>query len=153
MGGDLGFGEDGFEEGDDVGGACYVFAKGADQLDGSGVDHGDVHDGVARGVLHGDFGGAGEEFFEVGFELLPGGVFEFGAGEGVEFAGLDAMDELFGLAGGGDEVVPAAGDEGGLVEAQDAVGEGVAVVMVVEEPAVKFIFAECGLDGFEVHRL
>ncbi len=75
----------------------------------------------------------------------------FGAGEGVELAGLDAVDEFFGLAGGGDEVVPAAGDVGVRVEAEDAVGEGVAVVVVVEEPAVEFIFAEGGLDGGEVH--
>ena len=36
------------------------------------------------------------------------------------------------------------------VEAEDAVGEGVAVVVVVEEPAVDFIFAEGLLDGGEV---
>ena len=30
------------------------------------------------------------------------------------------------------------------------VGEGVAVVVVVEEPAIEFIFAEGGLDGGEV---
>ncbi len=49
-----------------------------------------------------------------------------------------------------DEVVPAAGDEGVWVEAEDAVGERVAVVMVVEEPAVEFIFAEGLLDGGEI---
>jgi hypothetical protein len=36
------------------------------------------------------------------------------------------------------------------VEAEDRVGEGVAVVVVVEEPAVDFIFAESLLDGGEV---
>ena len=49
-----------------------------------------------------------------------------------------------------DEVVPAAGDVGVGVEAEDRVGEGVAVVVVVEEPAVNFIFAEGLLDGSEV---
>jgi hypothetical protein len=56
VGGDLGFGEDGFELADEVGGADDLFAHLAEQLDGAGVDHGDVHDGVARGVLHGDAG-------------------------------------------------------------------------------------------------
>ena len=61
------------------------------------------------------------------------------------------MDELSRLAGGGDEVVPAAGDVGVVVEAEDAVGEGVAVVMIVEEPAVEMLVAERGLDGVEIH--
>ena len=112
VGGDLGFGEDGFELADEVGGGDDLLAEGAEEFGGSGVDHGDVHDGVARGVLHGDFGGAGEEGLEFGLELLPGGVLGFGAGEGVEAAGLDAVDELLGLAVGRDEVVPAAGDVG-----------------------------------------
>ena len=85
------------------------------------------------------------------FEFLPGGVLRLGAGEGVELAGLDAVDELAGLAVGGDEVEPAAGDEGVLVEAEDAVGDGVAVVVVVEEPAVEVLFAERRLNRVEVH--
>jgi hypothetical protein len=65
---------------------------------------------------------AAEHGGERGFELLPGGVFGAGAGEGVEAAGLDAVDELARLAGiGGDEVEPAAGDVAhGGVEAEDA---------------------------------
>ena len=68
------------------------------------------------------------------------------AGKGIELAGLDAVDELSGIALRGDEVEPAAGDEGVFVEAEDAVGDGVAVVMVVEEPAVKVGVAQRGLD-------
>ena len=65
VGGDLRVGEDGFEVADEIGGADDVFAELAKELDGAGVDHGDVHDGVAGGVLHGDAGGAGEEGFEL----------------------------------------------------------------------------------------
>ena len=108
MGGDLIFGEDGLEEADEVGGADDLLAEGADELDGAGVDHGDVHDGVARGVLHGDGDGAIEEELEFLLEFLPGGVGVLGAGEGVELAGLDAVDELAGFAFSGDEVEPAA---------------------------------------------
>ena len=92
--GDLVVGEDGLELGDEVGGGDDVFAEFADALDGAGIDHGDVHDGVARGVLHGDAGVAGKHGFEVGVEFLPGGVFGFGAGESIQAGGFDAVDEL-----------------------------------------------------------
>src|SRR6185437_11657925 len=148
--GDLVFGEDGLEEADKIGGADDILAEGADELYRSGVDHRDVHDGVARRVLHRDPGGAFEHLSEILFEFLPGGVLAGGAGERVEFAGLDAVDELAGLAVGGDEVVPAAGDEG-VGEAEDAVGDRVAVMVIVEEPAVEFLIADRRLEGVEVH--
>jgi hypothetical protein len=68
--------------------------RSAEEFDGSGVDEAEVHDGVARAVLHGDGDFAGEQGFEFGFEFLPGGVFRFGTGKGVEAEGFDAMDEL-----------------------------------------------------------
>ena len=77
---------------DQVGGGDWLFAEGAEEFDGAGVDHGDVHDGVAWGVLHGDAGCAGEEGLELGLEFLPGGVDGFLAGERVELEGLDAVD-------------------------------------------------------------
>jgi hypothetical protein len=49
------------------------------------------------------------------------------------------VDELLRLAVGWDEVEPAAGDEGMLVEPKDAVGDRIAVVVVVEEPAVEVL--------------
>src|ERR1035437_9277019 len=61
------------------------------------------------------------------------------------------MDKLARLTGGGDEVIPAAGDVGLLVEAEDVGGYGVAVMMVVKEPAVVAGLAEGGLNRFEVH--
>src|SRR5580658_4379029 len=61
------------------------------------------------------------------------------------------MDQLLGLAGGGDEIEPAAGDVHGGVEAKDAVGEGIAVVMVVEEPGVEVGVTQSGLDCGDVH--
>ena len=86
-------------------------------------------------------------------ELLPGAVLAFGAFEGVEAGRLDAVDELARLAVGGDEIVPAAGDEAVAGEAEDALGNGVAVVMVVEEPAVEVLVAKGFLDVFEFHLL
>jgi hypothetical protein len=71
VGGELLVGEDGFELADEVGGGDDLFAQVAEEFDGAGVNHGDVHDGVAGGVLHGDSGCAGEECGELGFEFLP----------------------------------------------------------------------------------
>ncbi len=152
MGVDLGLGEDGLEEGDEVGGADDLFAERAEELDGAGVDHGDIHDGVVGGVLHGDAGEGSEHGVETTLELLPGGVDAFGAGEVVELAGFDAMDELAGLAFGGDDVVPAAADEAGSGKAEDGGSNGIAVVMVVKEPGVEAGGAKGRLDGFKMHK-
>jgi hypothetical protein len=57
------------------------------------------------------------------------------------------MDELARLACGGDEVVPAAGDVRLGIEAQDASGDGVAVMVVVKEPAVEAGFAQMRLES------
>jgi len=51
----------------------------------------------------------------------------------------------------GDEVIPAAGDVSFGIEAEDVGGDGIAMVVVVEEPAVERGGAKSGLDGVEVH--
>ncbi len=61
------------------------------------------------------------------------------------------MDEFLWLTGSGDEVEPAARDVHGGVEAEDAVGERVAMVMVVEEPGVEVGVAQGGLDCGDFH--
>ena len=70
-------------------------------------------------------------------QFLPTGVLGLGAGQRVEAALLDAVHQLARLARGGNEVVPAARDVGLGVEAEDALGDGIAVVVVVKEPAVE----------------
>jgi hypothetical protein len=143
---DLLLGEDGLEAADEVGGADDFLVHGAEELDGAGVDHGDIHDGVARGILHGDAAPGAEHGLEGGFQLLPGGVEALRAGEGVELAGFDAVHELAGVAFGGDDVVPAAADQAVVGEAEDGGGEWVAVMVVVEEPGVDTCFAQGSLD-------
>ena len=61
------------------------------------------------------------------------------------------MDQLLRLALRRDEIEPASGDVGVRIEAEDAVGEGVAVVMVVEEPAVEVLVAQGRLNCLKVH--
>ena len=62
------------------------------------------------------------------------------------------MHQLARLAGGGDVVVPAAGDVGFGVEAEDALADGVAMVVIVEEPAVVAGVTEGRLNRVQVHR-
>src|ERR1019366_4928185 len=132
MGGDLVGGEDGFELADEVGGADDVLAEGAEEIDGTGIDHGDVHDVVVGRVLHGDLFLVLEEILDACMQFLPTGVEAFGAGERVETALLDAVHQLARVARGGDEVIPAARDVRLLVEAEDTGGYGVSVMMVVK---------------------
>ena len=144
-------GEHGLKLADEVGGADHLLAEGTEKVDGAGIDHGDVHDVVVGGELHGHALGAGEHGLESGVKLLPTGIGRLAAGEGIEAGFLDAVDELARFARGGDEVVPAARDVGLWVEAEDVSGDGVAMVVIVKQPAVEVGFAEGGLDGFEVH--
>ena len=81
-------------------------------------------------------------------QFLPTGIKRLAAGERVEAGLLDAMDEFARLACGGDEVVPAARDVRFGVQAQDVGGDGVAVMMIVKQPAVYGGLAESGLDRF-----
>ena len=62
------------------------------------------------------------------------------------------MHQLARLAGGGDEVVPAARDVRFGVEAENVRGDGVAMMVIVKEPAVKGGVAESGLDRLKIHR-
>ena len=131
------------------------FADRAKEFNRAGVDHRDVHDGVVGGVLHGQAVVTCQDRCEAGGEFLPAGVDVLLTGQVVEPAGFDAMDELLRLTVGGDEVVPAPGDVGVGIDTQDASGDGVAVVVVVEEPAVEFGFGsgakERFLNGFQLH--
>ena len=74
-----------------------------------------------------------------------------GAGQRVEAALLDAVHKLARLAGGGNEVVPAARDVGFGVEAKNAFRDGIAVMVVLKEPAVEAGVAEGCLDLVEIH--
>src|SRR5437763_218050 len=84
-------------------------------------------------------------------QFLPARIEAFGAWQLVEAALLDAMQQLARLARGRHKVVPAARDVGFFVDAEDAPGDGVAVMMFVEEPAVKASLADCGLHRVDIH--
>ena len=69
----------------------------------------------------------------------------------VEPCGFNAMNKLARLSNGWDEVVPAARDVRVRINAQDARGDGVAVMVIVKEPAVDLRGAKSGLNCFQLH--
>ena len=64
-------GENSFELADQIGRADDLFADGAQELHGAGVDHGNVHDVVQGRVLHSHALEAGEHDLKAGVEFLP----------------------------------------------------------------------------------
>ena len=61
------------------------------------------------------------------------------------------MDQLAGLTIGRHEVVPAPRDEHVRVQTEDAVGDRIAMVVVIEQPDVELGFAQGGLEAVELH--
>jgi hypothetical protein len=111
--------------------------KAAHQLDGAAVDHPDGRHQVVGRILHGQRLVWCQHFFQVRVLLFPSGVKSLGAGQGIEVSGLNAMVQLGRLALRGDHVIPAARHMQAGGQPQHAVGDGVAMMMVVKEPSVK----------------
>ena len=149
---DLLFREDGLELAYEVGGADDLLAEAAQEFNSAGIDHGDVHDVVVGRVLHGDPAEPVEHGLQTGRELLPAGIHALRSGQAFKPALLDAVYELARLAIAGDEVVPAARNVRLFVQPQDPGRNGIAVMVIVEEPAVVAGIAQRRLDRFQVHR-
>ena len=144
---DLVVGPSGFELGDEVGGADDVLAQAADHVGGARIDHGNCKYNIVGRVLHGDVAVGGEHLLEAVEELLPSGVLFFGAGQGIEVAGFDLVHQLRRLALGRDEIVPAARDHQAFRKSEHAVGDRVAMMVIVEEPGVDVTLGESVLNG------
>ena len=69
--GNLVGGENGLKLADEIGRADDLLAERAEELDGAGIDHGDVHDVVVGRVLHGDVFLVLEEVLEAHVQFLP----------------------------------------------------------------------------------
>ena len=94
---------------------------------------------------------AGQHRLQARGQLLPARIESLGAGQRVQPPLLDAMHQLARLARGGHKVVPAPRDVRFRVEAQNAPGDGVAMMVVVEEPAVEAGLAQRRLNRVKVH--
>src|SRR5215470_16512907 len=66
-------------------------------------------------------------------------------------SGFNAMHQLHRLAFTWDYVEPAARDHQALRQPQDLVGDGIPVMMIVEQPSVKAALGQGGLNCFHVH--
>lgn len=140
-----------FEELNEVGGADDVDAQSAHKLHCAGVDHGDVGHGALGRILHGDAVSALHHAAEAVRELLPAGVENVFPGQSGEGLGFNLVSQSARLAVGGDEIEPAARDHGAGGEFEHAVGDGIAIMMVEEEPAVQGLLAQRGLNFREPH--
>ncbi len=94
----------------------------------------------------------GQHLLEIVEKLLPSGVLFLGAGKGVEVASFDLVHQFGRLALGGDEIVPAARDHQAFRKAEHAVGDRVAMVMIVEEPGIDVALGKSVLNGGDIHR-
>ena len=82
--------------------------------------------------------------------LLPPGIFVLAAGQTIEHARFDAMDKLSRFAARWNEVIPAAGREAVRRKLQYSRGDRVAMMMIVEKPAVEAACAQFLLNGLDV---
>src|SRR5580658_8268195 len=83
-------------------------------------------------------------------EFFPAAINELLPREGVERTLFDSVNQLSRFALRRNEVEPTTGGESIRPEAEDASRDGIAVVMIVKEPAVHFAGAELGLNCLNV---
>ncbi len=100
------------------------------QLGGAVVQVGEH--GQLAGVLAGHRPQPAGQLPQARQELLPGGVGEPGPGQGVQDALLDGVHQLAGLPLGGHQVHPGARVVHRVGDSQNAIGDAVAVLEVIE---------------------
>src|SRR5437868_2190323 len=83
--------------------------------------------------------------------LLPCQIEMIRAGQGIEMSWLNTMVQLCRFAIRREEVVPAPGDMKAGGQPQNAVPDGVAIVMVVKKPRVNLAFAKGRLNLLQAH--
>src|SRR5580693_9037973 len=73
------------------------------------------------------------------------------AGKRVEMPRLNLVHQFHRLSLCGKQIEPAARDHQTGRQTEHAISDGIAMVMVVEKPAVDVPFAQCSVDGGQVH--
>ncbi len=66
-------------------------------------------------------------------------------------SGFNLVNQFGGFAYGGKQVVPPARHEQRIGKAKHSIRDGVASVMVVEQPRVNILFAKSSLDCLKIH--
>ena len=141
----------GFEELDQVGRGDDFDTQGTDHLHRPGIDVRNVGNGAIGRILHGDAPAALKNPRECGRLFLPAGVMNDLAGQRGEDIGFDAVGQADGVAFSWDEIVPAPGDRLRGFETENAVSDGVAAVVVEEEPSIQALLAEGRLNLSDAH--
>ncbi len=146
--------ENRLEHADQIGGGPDLDPTGlAHQFHGAGVHQRDVGNVTIGGVLHGDPVNPGKQFSQGFVELLPRHIHPSLAGQRVELGGLDPVHKPDRITRGRYPVPPAATGMSGAVQTENPVGGHIAVVEIVEEPAVESRFTNGFLDGVQIHGL
>src|ERR1700691_4641534 len=73
------------------------------------------------------------------------------ARQGIEMSGFDLVYQLYWFAFSGNQVKPAPGHHQARRQAQHTVGDGIAMMMIVEKPRVHVAFAQRKLNGSQIH--
>src|ERR1035438_1063675 len=73
------------------------------------------------------------------------------ARQGIEMSGFDLVHQLYWFAFSGNQVKPAPGHHQARRQAQHTVGDGIAMMMIVEKPRVHVAFAQRRLNGSQIH--
>ena len=84
-------------------------------------------------------------------QLLPAGILVFLAGKGIEVSGLNLVHQFDRFAFGRNQIKPAPRHHQAGRHSKHAIGNGIAMVMVAEQPGVNVAFAQRRLDGSKVH--
>lgn len=133
-----------------IGGAHHFLFQAANQFHRAGIYEADIRDIIFRRILHRDFLAAGQQSAQKFVQFFPARINKFLAGEIVQRALLDSVDQLARLAFRGNEIEPAARGEAVRAQSENAARDGVAMVVVIEKPAVNFAGAEFRLDRLNV---
>jgi hypothetical protein len=129
----------------------YLHARAAHQFDRPCIHQTDVRHHIVRRILHGDGSVRLEYGFEVLAKLLIRRIGALRSREAVEAPGLNAMHQFLRFALGGNQVEPAARDEQCFRQAQHAIGNRIAMMMVVEQPCIHVAGLQRGLDFLQFH--
>ena len=136
---------------DQLGRTGHLDARAAHQFKRTGIYVGNIGDGALRRILHGHPVRSAQKFAQAGQLLRPTGIRDLRAGDGIQHAALDTVHQPGGFAFGGDEVVPAAGNVPARFETEYAIGEGIALMVIEEQPAVELLATQLPLNFGEIH--
>jgi len=139
---------DGGETLDQIAGRDDLRTRLADELDGAGVNPGDVGNRAPGGVFHRHAADAGEQRPQAGLELIAAGILRRRSGQMSQRIFFDLVDEAPRITGGGNEVIPAARRKvAALFSHPGHVSRNrIQAAKIVQQPPVEAVGRQRGLD-------